>query len=389
MKRRTFLKAGGMASAAAFLPASTVFASTAVFPYASTASASAAAFPSESSASASGATHKSIGSKERKPFIKPFVGSWFEFEHHNQPEGKYWNPTMSKFTTEQWKAKIKEMHEAGLEYLVMLAVAYEGKTYYPSTLQPRHDYASDDPLEAVMEAADACGIKFFVSNDYWTDWMQVENAMKDEAIWRLREKGMEEVAGKYGHHKSFYGWYYPHESGFNGSIDETTISYVNRCTKIAKALTPKALTLIAPYGTKTLHYDDNFVRQLERLDIDIMAYQDEVGVRKTIAGTAGQYYEDLYKMHAKAGRARLWADLEIFDFEGDVYRSALIPASFDRIQKQLEDISPYVEHILIYQYLGMMNRPDSQAFAGHPNSGKLYSDYMTWLSNNENFPINH
>ena len=361
MKRRTFLQAGGIAAVASFLPASTAI--------------------------ASGAAHKSIpGSKppgasdtEVKPFIKPFAGSWFEFEHHNQPEGKYWNPTVPKFTTEQWKAKIKEMHEAGLEYLVMLAVAYEGKTYYPSSLQPRHDYVCDDPLEAVLDAADSCGIKFFVSNDYWTDWTQVGKAMKDEAIWRLREKGMEEVAEKYGHHKSFYGWYYPHESGLNGSIDETTISYVNRCTQKAKALTPKALTLIAPYGTKTLRYDDNFISQLDRLDIDIMAYQDEVGVRKTVAGTAGQYYEDLYKMHAKAGRSRLWADLEIFEFEGDTYRSALIPASFDRIRTQLEDISPYVEHILIYQYLGMMNRPDSPAFAGHPDSGKLYTDYMNWM----------
>jgi len=314
-------------------------------------------------------------------FIKPIIGSWFEFEHHNQAEGKYWNPVVSKFTTEQWKTKIKEMHEAGLEYLVLLAVAYEGKTYYPSKLQPRHDYLCDDPLEAVLQAADECGVKFFVSNDYWSDWTKVETAMKDETIWRLREKGMEEVTEKYAHHKSFYGWYYPHESGFNRFIEEITISYVNRCTKIAKSLMPKALTLIAPYGTKTLRYDENFIRQLERLDVDIMAYQDEVGVRKTQAGTAGKYYEDLYKMHVKAGRARLWADVEIFEFEGDVYRSALIPASFERVLTQLEDISPFVENILVYQYLGMMNQPGSKAFAGHKDSGKLYTDYLNWLKN--------
>jgi hypothetical protein len=212
----------------------------------------------------------------------------------------------------------------------------------------------------------------------------VEKAMKDEDTWRLREKGMEEVAGKYAHHKSFYGWYYPHESGFNRLIDEITISYVNRCTRIAKSLSPKALTMIAPYGTNTISYDDNYVRQLERLDVDIMAYQDEVGVRKTKAGTAAQYYEALYKMHTKAGKARLWADLEIFEFEGDVYQSALIPASFDRILTQLKDISPYVEHVLIYQYLGMMNKPGSQAFAGHKDSEKLYTDYVNWMNNRNN-----
>ena len=346
MNRRNFLQAGCVASAA-FLPSW---------------------MPASASV---------LGSKNS--FVKPFVGSWFEFEHHNQSEGKYWNHIVSKFTTEQWKAKIKEMHEAGMEYLVMLAVAYEGKTYYPSKLQPRHDYVCNDPLEAVLEAADECGVKFFISNDYWSDWTKPWIAMVNEDIWRLREKGMEEVVEKYGHHKSFYGWYYPHESGLSHTIDDTTISYVNRCTKIVKSLTPKALTLLAPYGTKFVRPDDQFVRQLERLDIDIMAYQDEVGVQKTEAGTAGKYYEGLYHAHVKAGRARLWADLEVFEFEGEVYRSALLPAPFERIKIQLEDISPFVENVLIYQYLGMMNKPGSSAFAGHKDSEKLYVDYMNWL----------
>ena len=346
MNRRRFIRNCGIASGVAFLPGLSAFTSV----------------------------------PECNTAIKPIVGSWFEFEHHNQSEGKYWNSVVPKFTTEQWKKKIKEMHEAGMEYLVLLAVAYEGKTYYPSKLQPRHDYVCDDPLEAVLEAADECGIKFFVSNDYWSDWTQVEKAMKDEAIWSLREKGMEEIAEKYAHHKSFYGWYYPHESGLYHTIDENTINYVNRCSRKAKALTPNALTLIAPYGTKDVRPDDHYVRQLERLDIDIMAYQDEVGVRKTKAGTAGKYYEGLYKVHTKAGRARLWADLEIFEFEGVVYRSALLPASFERIRTQLEDISPFVENILIYQYLGMMNRPGSEAFAGHKDSEKLYTDYADWLN---------
>jgi hypothetical protein len=116
------------------------------------------------------------------------------------------------------------------------------------------------------------------------------------------------------------------------------------------------------------------------LDVDIIAYQDEIGVRKTQAGTAGKYYEDLYKMHIKAGRARLWADLEIFAFEGEVYQSALLPAPFERILTQMEDISPFVENILIYQYLGMMNRPGTLAYAGYKDSEKLYVDYMDWFN---------
>ncbi|BEG97776.1 hypothetical protein BSYN_00410 [Bacteroides sedimenti] len=315
--------------------------------------------------------------------IKPIMGSWFEFEHGFGPEGKYWNSVLPKFTEEQWKSKIKEISETGMQYLVLMAVANAGKTYYPSKLQPRRDYACSDPLEAILAAADECGIKFFISNDFWGNWQDLNKMMTDSDVAKLREKAMEEIAEKYSHHKSFYGWYYPNESGLWNFIDDTTINYVNRCNKVAKELTPHSVNLIAPYGTKSIRLDDQYVRQLEKLDIDIIAYQDEIGVKKTKVGYAGKYFEALYKAHAKAGRARLWADMEIFEFENEVYKSPLIPADFNRILKQMEDISPFVENILVYQYLGIMNKPDSQAYVGHPNSSKLYTDYMNWLKAQE------
>ncbi len=316
----------------------------------------------------------------RNSAIKPIAGSWFEFTHGFAPEGKYWNPVLPQFTTEQWKAKVKEIREVGMEYLVLMAVANDGKTFYPSKLQPRYDYACADPLEAVLSAADECGIKFFVSNDFWADWADGDKMMKDANVAKLREKGMEEVAEKYSHHKSFYGWYYPNESGLWNTIDDTTINYVNRCNKKAKELTPNSINLIAPYGTKSVRADDKYASKLEKLDIDIIAYQDEIGVKKTKVGYAGKYYEALSKVHAKAGRSKLWADMEIFEFEGDVYKSALIPADFERILKQMEDISPFVENILVYQYLGIMNKPGSIATVGHTDSGKLYNDYLNWYN---------
>jgi hypothetical protein len=316
---------------------------------------------------------------KRNPRIKPIMGSWFEFSHMFAPEGKYWNSALPQFTEAQWKTKIREISETGMQYLVLMSVANGGKTFYPSKLQPRFDYTCPDPLEAVLSAADDCGIKFFISNDFWDDWSNSVKLMTNLGIAKLREKGMEEIAAKYSYHKSFYGWYYPNESGLWNTIDDTTIKYVNSCNKIAKSLTPHSINLIAPYGTKSIRLDDQYVRQLENLDIDIVAYQDEIGVKKTKAGYAGKYYEALYKAHAKAGRARLWADMEIFEFENDVYNSALIPADFNRILKQMEDISPFVENILVYQYLGIMNKPGTSAFAGHQNSTKLYTEYMDWL----------
>ena len=64
--------------------------------------------------------------------------------------------------------------------------------------------------------------------------------------------------------------------------------------------------------------------------------------------------------------------MEVFQFEGQVYQSALLPAPAERVIRQLEAVSPYVEKIFIYQYMGLINAPDSDAFAGHPNSTGLF-----------------
>jgi hypothetical protein len=118
---------------------------------------------------------------------------------------------------------------------------------------------------------------------------------------------------------------------------------------------------------------------LESLDVDIIAYQDEVGVEKSALEETPAFFEGLRKAHDRARRAAIWADVEIFQNEGAVYKSALLPAPFHRIVRQLEAVSPWVEKILVYQYQGMMNKPGSEAFCGSPESTKLYTAYVNWL----------
>jgi hypothetical protein len=102
-------------------------------------------------------------------------------------------------------------------------------------------------------------------------------------------------------------------------------------------------------------------------------------VRKSTVTETSAFYQGLRKAHDRAQKAKIWADVEIFEFEDEVYNSALMPASFDRVLRQLEAVSPWVDKILVYQYQGMMNKPGSAAFAGSPASTKLYSDYLNWL----------
>lgn len=315
---------------------------------------------------------------ERPIATKPIHGSWFEFQHHATEEGVDWNPALVRFSAAQWEEKIREMAEAGLQYLVLMATAVYYRSFYETQIYPKWHLACEDPLEAVLTAADKYKVKFFVGAGFYGNWASAQ-VISDPVAAKKRLASLGELAARYGHHPSFYGWYWPDEACINPYYSEEFIGYVNTLSHEARQLKPEARILIAPFGTRIVVPDDKYVRQLDALDVDIVAYQDEVGVRKSRTSETAKFYQGLRRAHDRSQKARLWADVEIFEFEGRVYDSALLPASFERVERQLEAVSPWVDEILVYQYLGLMNKPGSTAFAGNPQSTRLYTDYMGWL----------
>ena len=306
-------------------------------------------------------------------------GTFFEFRHHNTPEGKYWNPALEKFEGTDWRRKVREISELGMEYIVIMATALYDKCYFKSEVFPFAETICADPIEEVLDEADKCGVKVFLGNGFYGDWRKAGNNIKDKEVIARSFRAMEELAMLYGHHESFYGWYFPDETCIILKFSGDFVKYVNLCSAHCHSLTPEKKTLIAPYGTNLALANNRYVRTLAELDVDFIAYQDEVGVRKTKVDRTKRIFEKLRKAHDKAGRSQLWADIELFDFEGMVYKSALIPADFDRIRKQIENVAPYADKILSYQYLGLMNPAESLSFSGHPTSAKLYEDYKNYI----------
>ena len=51
--------------------------------------------------------------------------------------------------------------------------------------------------------------------------------------------------------------------------------------------------------------DEAFARQLEALEVDIVAYQDEIGVQKSTVEQTPGYYEALRRVHDQASSATL------------------------------------------------------------------------------------
>ena len=323
----------------------------------------------------------SFGSEVSQCPTKPIRGSWISILWDDRRHF-YWNETCRNYSEQQWGLAIQEVAELGMDYLVLLAVGKGGEAFYDTPLMPKARLACDDPIEAMLSTADEHGVKFFMSSDWYKAWDHA--ALVDPKRMRIRFQMMEELVERYGHHSSFHGWYWPNEASLTPYFSEPFVEHINACSAEAKKITPKARTLIAPYSTHKAVCDDRFVRQLEGLDIDVVAYQDEVGCLRATPEQTARSYEVLRQAHDKVPQRALWADVEVFAWEGppNQQTSPLVPAPFERVQRQLEAVSPFVDVVLVYQYQGLMSKPGSKAPTGPPEASVLYQDYVSWLKAN-------
>jgi hypothetical protein len=308
-----------------------------------------------------------------------------DFQHQNPHDGDYWNATTRHFTADQWRGKVREMATLGLKHIVIMSSALDDKAFYPSTWMDHWDLACPDPIGAVLQEAGACGLGVFVSGGFYKHTTEETSDAPDYYEWHTRLTA--ELLERYGKEPAFQGWYVPNEADIHGHYSDGYMQFMSRYGPYLKQLAPGKTILIAPYGTRYVQEDDKFVSQLCSLGaagVDYIAYQDEVGVRKTKVEELDAIYARLRRLHDRASAQgtgpALWADTEIFEFEGATYASALIPAALSRIQAQLAAIAPYVDTMLCYQTHGLINPPDSPQFCGHPDSARLWTEYTQWIA---------
>ena len=320
--------------------------------------------------------------------MKPITGSWFEFRHHAAWEGEHYNPSLRAYSAGQWAAMVDDMAALGMDTLVLMcsSLCYEteAESYAPVTVFPAPaDMACPEAMDVMMAKAAEHRMSVFLSIGFYGNWMKPVDNMKSSQVQERAFEAARTLYAAYRENPAFVGWYLPDETEAGPAFSPVFLDYVNRYAAFLRALDPGKKILIAPYGTQKIVPDETFVEQLRNLDVDYIAYQDEVGVQKSTPDQTGAYYEGLRRAHDAAGRSKLWADMEIFRFEGKVYASALLPADIDRIRRQMEALSPHVEKILVYAYPGMMARPGSIAtYEGHASPETLYNAYQALLEEN-------
>jgi hypothetical protein len=323
--------------------------------------------------------------------IKPVTGTWINFAFQDE-RNKYMNPPgVDNTSSELWSLKVRELSEAGMKYLVIMFVADGGKAYYPSVFMP-HAYpeGKKSPVEAVLDAADAYDMKVFLSSGWAKS--QDENPALPE-IRAVQQKIMKEEAGLFSGRKSFFGWYLPCEDVVGPFLSQKAVDDANALAEEARRLTPGAKVLISPYGLRMARFDDDkFERQIAKLRVDIIAYQDEIGcvVEEMPLPHMKSNFARLREVHHKTG-IQLWANIESFTWEKglNVRPSALIPAPFPRYLSQLTGVSMAgVDEVVSFSICGIFDKPGSALPLGQPYySQKAYSEYIEWANGKGRWPL--
>ena len=183
--------------------------------------------------------------------MKHINGTWLEIHHFNIKEGKYFNPICHEFSDEQWKEKVRELASLNMKYIVLMGVAITDKQDYTEVFYPSkhfkkwNEIKANDPVNAILSEASKHNMKVFVGAGTFGYWADVYNNMTSPIVHNKTITIMKELYELYGHYDSFYGWYYPDETGICGHYEQEFINYVNSKTNFSRTINHNLKTIIA------------------------------------------------------------------------------------------------------------------------------------------------
>lgn len=303
-----------------------------------------------------------MGLRLKKRIVREIAGSWIDFRHPNDVEGEHWNEAVRGFSARDWEEKVREMAALGIDTLALGSPVLSGKSFYPSAVvSERWDNACEDPIEAILGAADGLAIEVFVG---------AGQGRENEGL-------AKELYERYGSHRSFHGWTLSLPPAREGGLDDGAIAALNQAAARCRAVDERRPILVSVEGGAEAEAEDRLVAQMQKVEADHLVYRDGVGMRRNEPADLAELFGKLARVHEKVDLP-LWGSVELFACEGLVGESALIPAPFTRVKTQIEALSPHVKKLFCHQYLGMMNPGASTAFAGHTATATLHYDYHEW-----------
>ncbi len=315
-------------------------------------------------------------------------GLWVSIRHWSPDESICFKEGLELMTDEDWKKHVYEMHKIGVTSVLiqnmfdnighrrvgqhdMTADTYDGFSFYDTDIAPRYaNMKEKDPLEAILTAADECDMVVFPGIGIYAMF----DFSAESLIWHKRVA--KELYEKYGHHKSFYGFYISEEifgnlyferEGVPNERYKEIAPFFKEFSEFAHGLAPTKPVALAPSNVEMDKYQEEWSDILENLDILIPF------------GFARETFEnnlpEIAKM-CKRHDTHFWVDLEVFKFPFE--DTGLIPKDIDELINEIRDYDA-LEQVYGYQYTGLMNEEGkNHLHLGGKDTEILYTAYYEY-----------
>uniref|UniRef100_UPI003216E8B3 DUF4434 domain-containing protein n=1 Tax=uncultured Draconibacterium sp. TaxID=1573823 RepID=UPI003216E8B3 len=287
-----------------------------------------------------------------------------------------WDIPHQNWGVKEWDKDFKSMKAMGIDTVVMIRSGLAKWIAMPSkVLLSSEDvyYPPVDLVEMFLSLADKYDMNYYFgmydSGKYW-----IEGSFQKEIDLNLRL--IDETWAKYGHHKSFKGWYLSQEISRRTKNMSKIFAEVG---KHAKAVSGNLTTMISPYihgvktdqvmsGDKALSVKEHEEEWNEILGniqgaVDIMAFQDgQVDYHEL------PEYLAINKKLADKYNMRCWTNIESFDRDMPI---RFLPIKWEKLLLKLEAArNAGMEDAITFEFSHFMS-PNSC----YPQAGYLYKRY--------------
>ena len=279
----------------------------------------------------------------------------------------------------EWDMDFQHMKNIGIDTVIMIRSGYRKFVTFPSPylLKKGCYMPSVDLVDMFLRLAEKYEMKFYFglydSGKYWQ-----EGLFRREIDLNL--KLIDEVWARYGHHKSFQGWYLSQEISRRTKNMSRIYAEVGRH---AKAVSGGLKTMISPYihgiktdqvmaGDKALSVEKHRREWNEILGnvagaVDILAFQDgQVDYRELYDYlVVNKALSDKYGMEC-------WTNIESFDRDMPI---RFLPIKWEKLLLKLDAARRAgMQNVITFEFSHFMS-PNS----AYPQAGHLYDRYCDYF----------
>ena len=331
--------------------------------------------------SAMPATRKVTGSGAKAPRSPAAVEEWLfagdAFEAtFIQPshEHRAWLPA-------QWRDELATMRRIGLDTLIIQWVQY-GDTDFSVA-----DEQKTSLMERIAAVTDDAQIGLYVGLSLRESWWQTQNVtheLLEEELTRNKQLA-DRIHPLLRRHKSFQGWYIPHEvtdAHYTSEQRQMILWFFKQLSSYLNKLDPLKAVVASGYTdptkSKLIKFAAWWTRFFDEAGVDILIFQDGAAVAgpekwrdilpfvEAILTLNEDFVGDVWLL------AEVFAQTDGPPLNSDPFKAK--PADFSRVSDQLRALGTFREKLVVYSYFDYM-RPS----AGK-DAAQLYEAYRKYLT---------